>query len=361
VLKFEKIRGPVKVVGLMSGTSLDGTDLAACIFTQNQNGWTYTIEAATTVTYNASWKNRLLNLHTASAETLAETHAELGKYFGALIRDFCAEHRFEAHIAGSHGHTVFHQPAKGFTLQIGDGAQIAVQSGLDTVCDFRTKDVALGGQGAPLVPIGDELLFADFKACLNLGGIANISFGSKKGRMAWDICPANMILNHLAVFEGKEYDESGHLAREGTVIPELLDKLNSLPFYAETGPRSLGREWFEKIFLPVVKNADGVIKDKMHTVCEHIAMQIGNTINTVKEKGPVLVTGGGAFNSFLLDRMNHYSEHPLTVPSALLVNFKEALVFAFLAALYASGSENVLSSATGSSRNHTGGALYRAR
>jgi anhydro-N-acetylmuramic acid kinase len=360
MLQFEKIRWPLKVVGLMSGTSLDGLDLAACTFTLQEGRWSYTIEHATTLPYSGEWKNRLQNLHLADGQELAETHAQLGHYFGQSVKNFCLEHAFSPDLVGSHGHTVFHQPSKGFTLQIGDGAAVAAVSGVDTVCDFRTKDIALGGQGAPLVPVGDRLLFSEYAACLNLGGIANISFERDGERKAWDICPVNMILNHLAAYEGQEYDDGGKLAMEGNVLPELLENLNALPFYVENGPRSLGREWFEKVFLPQVKNAEGNTKDKLRTVTEHIARQITTTVNGIQEKGPVLVTGGGAFNRFLIDRMNLLSVHPLTVPSAMLVNFKEALVFALLAGLYAASMENVLASATGASRNSTGGALYRA-
>lgn len=360
MLQFKEIQWPLKVVGLMSGTSLDGLDLAACVFHLENGKWKYSIEAAETVPYSPVWKGRLLELHTVSGEDLTQTHAELGKYFGRCVFAFCREHGFKADLIGSHGHTVFHQPSKGFTLQIGDGASIAVESGVDTICDFRTKDVALGGQGAPLVPVGDRLLFSEFAACLNLGGIANISFERNDKRVAWDICPVNMILNHLAGFEGLEYDANGDIARQGEVLSDLLEQLNGLAFYQEPGPRSLGREWFEKVFLSIVKNAEGSNRDKLRTVNEHAAAQIAATINAINEKGPVLITGGGAFNSFLLDRIRPLTEHPLTVPSTLLVNFKEALVFALLAALYASSGENVLASATGAARNSTGGALYRA-
>lgn len=360
MIHFEKLQYPLKVLGLMSGTSLDGIDLAACTFSFREGKWSYTIEAASTLPYTADWKTRLPELHLASGQELARAHAELGHYFGEQVRKFCLENSFKPDVIGSHGHTVLHQPEKKFTLQIGDGAAIAAVSGIDTVCDFRTKDVALGGQGAPLVPVGDKLLFAEFAACLNLGGIANVSFELKNERKAWDICPVNMILNHLAAYEGAEYDEGGNLAREGSLLPDLLEQLNELPFYAEKGPRSLGREWFEKAFLPLVKNAEGNNRDKMRTATEHIAVQITHTLNSIKTKGPVLVTGGGAFNSFLVDRMNDLSAHPLSIPSPLLVNFKEALVFAFLAALFAAGEENILCSATGAARNSTGGALYRA-
>ena len=351
---------PIQVIGLMSGTSLDGVDLAACTFSLKDECWQFSIDAAETIPYSSDWSNKLQTLHLASAEELAETHSALGRYFGALIADFCQTYTLNPALVGSHGHTIFHQPQRKFTLQIGDGAAIAAISGIDTVCDFRTKDIALGGQGAPLVPVGDAMLFSEYAGCLNLGGISNISFGKGNIRNAWDICPVNMILNHLALYEGKAFDDGGQLAASGKILPTLLEELNSLPFYHQAGPRSLGREWFEKIFLPLIKNSEGATLDKMRTAVEHIAIKIGEAINGINEKGPVLVTGGGAFNRFLIERMRFYSSHPVTIPSTELINFKEAIVFALLAALNINGKENVFSSATGASRNSIGGALYRA-
>jgi anhydro-N-acetylmuramic acid kinase len=351
---------PLQVIGLMSGTSLDGVDLAACNFSEKEGKWTYDLIAADTIPYPAEWEEKLKNLQHCTGEELAFTNAALGRYYGSLIRDFIAKHKLKPELTGSHGHTVFHQPQHGFTLQIGDPSCIATLSGIDTVGDFRTGDIALGGQGAPLVPIGDRLLFGDYKACLNLGGIANISFEENNKRIAFDVCPVNMALNLLANSVGKAYDDGGAMARSGKLIPELFDKLNQLDFYKISGPRSLGREWFETQCLPLIHDSKSPLEDRLFTFCEHIAEQHARVLDHLNKTGKILVTGGGAFNSFLIERIKYRSGHPLEVPRGDLINYKEAIVFAFLAMLFVSGRVNVLSSATGAMKDHIGGAFYRS-
>jgi anhydro-N-acetylmuramic acid kinase len=350
---------------MMSGTSLDGTDLCACRFTESQNTWHFEILAAQTVPYPAEWVETLKGAMDLSGYDLAFTHAALGRYFGTLAAAFIEENKLKIDLIGSHGHTVFHQPQHGFTCQIGDGAQIAAITGVDTVCDFRTKDVALGGQGAPLVPLGDKYLFAEYAGCLNLGGIANISYEENGNRKGFDICPANMILNLLANSQGNEYDDRGKMAASGKIIPELLERLNRLSFYSQQGPKSLGREWLEKEFLPATGIGNSKISyadaaNLAHTICEHIAMMHTEAFKGIKEEGSILVTGGGAFNTYLTDRIAVLSGRKITVPEASIINYKEALVFGFLAALYQNNRVNIFNSATGSLRNNIGGALYKA-
>ncbi len=352
---------PIQVIGIMSGTSLDGIDLAACTFQRTDGIWSFRVDAAETISYSDEWTERLKHLHRASALSLTETHCSLGRLYGETARKFIEKNRLQPALIGSHGHTIFHQPQHGFTLQIGDGGQLAVTAGVDVICDFRSGDLALGGQGAPLVPIGDELLFGQYDACLNLGGIANISFNTGGKRVAWDICPVNMALNELAGRLGMAYDESGSIARSGTVNKELLERLNDLDFYRMPAPRSLGREWFEEAFLPLLDEAAYNTNDLLATVCEHISAMHAIALQPLPDVASVLTTGGGAFNDYLIERMRILSGHHIVVPTPEVVQFKEAIVFAFLAVLRRHNEVNILSSATGSNKNHIGGAYYKGQ
>ncbi len=347
----------IVAIGLMSGTSLDGTDLAACSFEFNNSGWSYELLKAVTLPYPPVWEKKLKEAMLISACEVFELNAELGKLYGELILDFIKDISPVPQLIASHGHTLFHRPERGFTTQIGSGAHIAAITGIHTVCDFRSKDVALGGQGAPLVPVGDHYLFSDYDACLNLGGIANVSMMQQQRRIAFDICPVNMALNLLARREGKDYDAEGEMAAGGSVIPDLLKTLNHLPFYSQQGPKSLGREWFEKEFMPLM--TEGETKDISRTVCEHIADQHAAALKTLPEKARILVTGGGAFHRFLIQRIAEKSQKEICVPVKELVQFKEAIVFAFLGVLNYLGRVNVFDSATGSVKQHVGGAFYR--
>ena len=349
--------GSLEVIGLMSGTSLDGIDLAACRFDFSGEQYRYTLLAAETVAYSAEWLHRLRHLFSSPAASVFETDAALGRLYGETVNLFRKNHGIEPQLIASHGHTLFHRPDLGYTTQIGGGAAIAAVTGIDTICDFRTKDVALGGQGAPLVPVGDHLLFGDYEACLNLGGIANISLVNDGKRIAWDVCPVNMPLNELAERTGKPYDDGGTMARGGQLIPELLDTMNSLGFYTQPGPKSLGREWYEQVFRPLLEK--GSPADLSHTVCEHIADQHTKVFTSLPPSARILVTGGGAFHTYLLEKMESKGNRKLIVPDEQLVKFKEAIVFAFLGALNYWGRVNVFDSATGSVKDHVGGALYK--
>ena len=230
------------VIGLMSGTSLDGVDIAFCKFVYNE-GWDYEIIDATTIKYPEDWEKRLYNLPESQAETLALTDIEFGQYLGKIVNDYISKNNFSVDFISSHGHTVYHQPEKRLTLQIGDGPSIFAVTGLPVIYDFRSLDVALGGQGAPLVPIGDKLLFNEYYYCLNLGGIANISFEDKGRRIAFDICPVNQVINYLASECGKSFDDKGTIASKGRLNLRLLNMLNDLEYYSQLPPKSLGKEW----------------------------------------------------------------------------------------------------------------------
>ncbi len=347
----------MKILGLMSGTSLDGLDIALCRFNQGQSALQYEILHAETIAYDAHWKSRLSMAYTLSAENYFALHAQYGAYLAEHIKGFLSKHKQNIDAIASHGHTIFHQPKQGFTSQLGCGATIAAQTGIQTVCDFRSLDVALNGQGAPLVPIGDELLFSDVEACLNIGGIANISMKQNDKRIAFDICEANMVLNFLAEKLHLPYDENGHIAAQGKIDNDLLQQLNALSFYQEQGAKSLGREWFELNIVPIIQSSNLSLQDLLATFSEHVSQIISNTFNHFRIT-KCLVTGGGAFNSHLIKGIQSKTNCEIILPSKQIINFKEALIFAFLAYLRLNHQVNTLATVTGASANSIAGAVY---
>jgi len=345
------------IIGIMSGTSLDGVDLAFCEFEETSRGYSFTLGACETVSYPETWLTILKSLPGSSAIEYAETHTAYGKYLGRLVSDFIKRNQVSADFVASHGHTIFHNPAKNYTSQIGEGAALAAECCLPVVCDFRTGDVAAGGQGAPLVPIGDHFLFGEFDYCLNLGGFANISMQANGKRIAFDVSPANIILNHIAAQKGRLFDKNGEMASSGTVNTELLQTLNSLGYYHLQPPKSLGREWAEKEVIPMLTYYNISPEDAACTFCEHIAIQIAAYIINDPDK-QMLITGGGAFNTYLLSRLETNTGIKLIVPDHKTVNYKEALVFAFLGLLRMQTKPNSLASVTGASHDVSGGAVY---
>ncbi len=348
----------VKIIGLMSGTSLDGLDICYTQFDLENGKWIYKIINADSVEYDADLKEKLATAQNMSALDYALLNSDYGLYLGQKVKDFIAKYDAKPDYIASHGHTIFHQPAKRLTTQIGSGAGIAAESGVNTICDFRTVDVALGGQGAPLVPVGDRNLFAEYTYCLNLGGFSNISSEGEGGkRKAYDISPVNYVLNHYTRQIGLEFDRDGEMARAGEINLALLQKLNDLEFYNQKGPKSLGREWVEDIVIPLIDSFGLSINDKLATFCEHNAIQISRHI----KGGKVLLTGGGAFNKYLVERMRiNAPQCDYFVPDAQTVNFKEALIFAFLGELFVHDIPSCLSSVTGARYDNIGGALYKS-
>lgn len=347
-----------RVIGLMSGTSLDGLDMAYCTFYKKQDRWTFDFHIGDTISYSSEWKERLKGAMTLSGYGLSMLHVELGQLHGEWVNDFISKNNItEVNAICSHGHTIFHDPQKSLTLQIGSPAHIAAETKLPVVADFRTKDVALGGQGAPLVPIGDALLFSEYAACLNLGGIANISFQEAGQHIAGDLSICNILLNAIAAMQGKEYDEGGMIARKGKVIDSLLAKWNAIPFYKEALPKSLGREFFETYYKEDLLPNEHSVEDLMRTSVEHIATQISGFVES-KSISQILVTGGGAFNDFLIERMRDLSNTEIHIPSREIIQFKEAIIFGFLGALRLSGEVNTLRSVTGASNDSVGGAIW---
>ncbi|MEX0966939.1 MAG: anhydro-N-acetylmuramic acid kinase [Bacteroidia bacterium] len=348
------------VLGLMSGTSLDGLDVAFCRF-RFDGRWHFEIEKAETFNYTDEWRQRLQALPFSSAHELALADVAYGRLLGEVSQQFLERYNLRPELIASHGHTVFHEPERHLSLQIGDGAAIHALTGLPVVSNFRSLDVHLGGQGAPLVPIGDKLLFAEYEYLLNLGGIANISFERNGERVAFDICPCNLLLNRLAQEVDRPYDEDGRIASSGMVKAELLDKLEEDAYLRQAPPKSLDKTAVEGQFFPLLLESGFAENDRLATVVEHIAIQVGNSLGPGSKGKKMLVTGGGAFNRFLIDRLRTHCEAEVVVPEKSLVEFKEALVFAFLGLLRIQQQENVLSSCTGASRNSLSGALWGKR
>ena len=351
------MQNKVTAIGVMSGTSLDGLDLAYCTF-RFDTKWSYHLDAVQCISYSESWKQNLEHAHLLSGKELTALHVAFGIYIGSRVKAFLDEVDLPApHIIASHGHTVFHAPHHGYTLQIGSGQHIAAVSGITTVNDFRALDVALGGQGAPLVPLGDALLFGHYAACLNLGGFSNISFNAANVRLAFDICPVNIAMNPLAELLGAHFDKDGNFAATGKVLPQLFYKLNSLPIYHTLQRPSLSREWLEKEVLPLLPT-EAKPADVLRTLSEHAAQQIAMVLDCHVKEGEVLVTGGGAYNRFLVDRIQQLTKVKVVVPDSKIVEFKEALVFAFLGVLRMRGEVNVLRLVTGASRDSCSGAVH---
>lgn len=342
-------------IGLMSGTSLDGLDLCFAKFTKQNTGWKYEILQAETLPYSDLWENKLRNSINLKAEELFELNSKFGFFLAKKTQEFIEKYSLEnIDVIASHGHTVFHQPEKKYTVQIGDGKAIKILTKIPVVYDFRSQDVLLGGNGAPLVPIGDELLFSEFDACLNLGGFSNISFKENGKRIAFDICPVNIVLNYFAKYLGKDFDENGAFAKAGKVNSEILKQLNSLNYYHQTPPKSLGIEFVNQNIFPKLRTETP--ENNLATFTEHAAFEIAEIFKKHNLK-KVLFTGGGTYNSYLLERIGHYSETEIIVPKKEVIDFKEALIFAFMGVLKINNEINVLSSATGSSEDHITGIL----
>ena len=343
----------LKILGIMSGTSLDGLDLALCDFSTQNNSVSFKLLAFQTIAYEPVWKERLQNVFEASAEQYFKLHSLYGEFMAEKVNDFLKENNQTVNYIASHGHTVFHRPQLGFTTQLGCGATIAAKTGFDTICDFRSLDVALNGQGAPLVPIGDRDLFSASESCLNIGGIANISFTKNGITSAFDICIANMALNYLTESIGKAYDDGGALAASGKSNGELLQQLLDL----NTEKQSLGREWFEQHFLPVLNTSTISLNDKLATCVEYMVFHISSILKQ-ENLNSVLITGGGAYYTFLIERLKANYNGSINIPGDKIIQFKEAIIFAYLGYLRVSEQINTLSSVTKASRDSVGGCVY---
>lgn len=355
-LKTKYFRG----IGLMSGTSLDGIDLAYCEFAVDNSRWNFELLAAETIPYDEQWYARLACIGEQNAETYARTHVYLGHLFGKAVAQWIERNELKPQFVASHGQTIFHQPQRNFTSQIGDGETISSYLSCPVVSNFRNKNVALSGQGAPLVPFGERHLFPDVRLFLNLGGIANISYGE----LAWDISPCNMVLNWLArqLDPPQHYDADGATAKSGEMIDELFFALESLPYYAQKPPKSLGAEWFEAAVMPLLQDPSWSLADRLHTVTLHVVTRIVDACKSMDIRNTeMLITGGGAHNAFLVGELEqalrHYGIRLQSAPEAV-IDFKEAIIFAFLGLNTLLGRPNTLASVTGSDFDVIGGSIH---
>jgi anhydro-N-acetylmuramic acid kinase len=346
-----------KVVGVMSGTSLDGIDLVCVHFTLGVP-WKFSIEASETIAYETDWRYQLGGLHAESDEVVRDVNNRYTAHLGNVIKEFIAKHQLKGIDAVcSHGHTVFHQPERGITFQLGNLKKLAERVQLTVVCDFRTQDVAHGGQGAPLVPIGDQLLFGNYDACLNLGGFANASLTDQGVLVAYDLCAVNTVLNFLAQKKGLEYDFGGALAQKGKRIDSLFETLESLDFYTQTPPKSLGIEWVHTVLFPILNKYDShPVEDLLYTYSLHIGKQIGLCFGSGQQ---VLASGGGVKNDFLMHQIQKHTPAKICIPDLEIIDFKEALIFGLLGVLRLREENNCLASVTGAPRDHSSGMIFQ--
>lgn len=346
-----------KVIGVMSGTSLDGVDLAYIKFNKS-DCWTFEIGSSETISYSDEWVNKLKTAIHFEAEELAILNGDYTNLLAKIINDFISKNNLTGIDAiCSHGHTILHQPQNGFTLQIGNLPLLGELVNHQIVCDFRVQDVKLGGQGAPLVPIGDALLFSNYDYCLNLGGFSNISFNENGDRIAFDISPVNTVLNFYASQLGFDFDDEGKLARSGNCNHELLKKLNAIDFYSKSYPKSLGMEFVNDLFFPMIESFKISLEDKLNTFVEHIAIQISKVCTL--QNATLFIAGGGVYNKYLIERIQFYLKNTkIVLPDDKTIQFKEALIFGFLGVLRLRNEINVLASVTGAKENHSSGVVF---
>jgi len=352
----------LNILGIMSGSSMDGVDLVLCEIGYEDDRYIYNILKGETYDYDDKWRLRLSKLRTQNAMAYAKTDVFYAHYLASLVEDFKSNTDLKIDLIASHGHTIFHNPEQKLTAQVGDGSTLAALTEIPVVSDFRRGDVAIGGEGAPLVGIGDEHLFREFDFCLNLGGFANISTHKENERIAFDIAACNILTNRLARDLELSYDNRGEIASKGAINYDMLNELNNVDFYRIEGPKSLNRDWISKELWPVVKEfRDLPLEDRMKTIVDHIAFQVGKAVEKLSDGNSdgkrLYVTGGGAFNDTLIDHIKSHTEAEVIVPEEDIVNYKEAVIFAFLGYLRMNNVENTAAAATGASRNLVSGAL----
>ncbi|MGB0862924.1 MAG: anhydro-N-acetylmuramic acid kinase [Saprospiraceae bacterium] len=357
-----------KVIGLMSGSSLDGVDLAYCEFRLNDEAIDFDLLIAETIPFDEKWMGRLQHLPTQNALTFAKTHVYFGHYLGELLNDFIERCKIEPDFIASHGHTIFHDPDRRFTTQIGEGGAMAAITKTTVISDFRTQDIAIDGEGTPIAPAADRYLFSEYDLMMNIGGIANITCNAKGKYIAFDTSAANQVLNVLASFKGLEYDKNGNLAAQGKVIPSILEQLESMEYFKQSYPKSIANSWVRDRILPIFIENEASIEDRLHTAVEHIATETAVAIKGIftKEKLPkkeyqLLVTGGGALNGFLIKKIQEKLvplRVKVEVPAPEIIEYKEAILMGLMGVLRMEERVNCFSSVTGARRNTIGGAVY---
>ena len=345
----------------MSGTSLDGLDIAYCAFTKEDNQYRYNVIAAETLVYDDQWRQRLTFDPNLSGYDLKLLDLQYGTWLGETVAGFIERHQATPDFIASHGHTWFHEPENRLNLQIGDGYEIHRITKVPVINDFRSLDIRLGGQGAPLVPVGDHLLFSEYDCCINLGGIANISGLQGSKRISFDIAPFNLVLNKLAAREGLDYDEGGQLAASGKEIPTLSNAINKLPYFQQSPPKSLGIEWISEEIFPLLGDlGSSRTADLLHTYVQFVTGEMARSLSCFDRQERILVTGGGARNHYFIECLKQQTGQGVTieVPDELLIDFKEAIVFAFLGLLRSNYEVNCLREVTGASLSVSGGVVY---
>ena len=352
-----KIKNSYNVIGVMSGTSLDGVDICFCNFSFENDEWKFLIHNTETVSYEKNWVSKLSNAHCITQSELKKLDIEYTYYISSIILDFISKNQINnIDFISSHGHTIFHQPDKKITYQIGNRVELNKSTNIPVVCDFRVQDVRLGGQGAPLVPVGDLLLFKDFSHCLNLGGFSNISIKSNKSIIAYDICPVNIVLNKYSRLNGVDFDLDGKISENGKTNNNLLKSLNQLSYYNSNHPKSLGIEWVENTIFPLIDTYNLSVEDILRTFVEHIAIQISDNLKGINLR--ILITGGGVKNKFLMKRIKKLSNHNFETISENITDYKEALIFGFLGVLKIRNEKNCLKSVTGANVDHSSGVIF---
>lgn len=356
-----------RVIGVMSGSSLDGLDIAFVELHANSGKWDFDIIKAETVPYSGEWVEKLRNAIHLDTKNYLLLHSEYGHYIGRQVKDFIERHNLSYKVAlvSSHGHTTFHIPPY-MTAQLGDGSAIAAETGLPVISDLRALDLAYGGQGAPIVPVGEKLLLSDYQFLLNIGGIANISVSHPTEYIAYDVCPANRVLNMIVAKKGLTFDDGGSIASTGHVNTGILQDLNRQGYYGKAYPKSLANDFGTDTIFPLLERGQLTDEDALCTYTEHIAVQVSAEIEKHIHRlglpnARMLVTGGGAFNRYLVGRLRHYLEPmrvEVDIPDPVLVNFKEALIMALLGVLRWRDEPTTLSSVTGASRDSIGGAVW---
>ncbi len=356
-----------QVLGLMSGSSLDGVDLAFCHFDWEQGLVDWKIIQAETLPFNEQWQARLQHLPQASALDFAKTNTYFGHYLAQLVMTFLEKHNLEPDFIASHGHTIFHDPEKRYTIQIGDGGAMAALTGYPVINQFRTQDIAIDGEGAPLAPIADRYLLPGYDFYLNLGGIANISAAVGDRYLAFDLSGANQILNALAQLADQPFDQGGQLAAQGQLLQPLFDQLNQHPFFEQPYPKSLDNQWTVQHFVQPFLAYEGTVVDRLCTAVHHIAYQVSQAIQQLVETEQfqqpsyrMIVTGGGAYNHFLLDQIQKYCpEIEIVVPESMIIDFKEAALMSLMGVLRLEQHPNTISSVTGARQDTVSGAIYQ--
>jgi anhydro-N-acetylmuramic acid kinase len=343
------------VIGVMSGTSIDGVDIVYMNFFYEES-WKFKILNSKTYVYNNEWQVALSRIVKNNIESVKQIDQNYTRLLSEYILQFINEYNIgKIDFVSSHGHTALHDPSNSLTYQIGNLSELSDFLGLKVICDFRTQDVQFGGQGAPLVPVGEKYLFSDYKTLINLGGFANITKMSTNNIIAYDICPVNIVFNHLSNLIEHKYDDKGKIAASGKLNLDLFSHLQSLEYYKLKSPKSLGVEWVNDIIFPILSEYSRLsVTDLLHTFSNHFAEQISDNIDT---NSKVLITGGGAYNDYLIQRIKDLTDCKIDIPESNIIEYKEALIFGFLGVLRDLNINNCYSSVTGAKKDHCSGKI----